>query len=210
MKVLIGLPSSDGKFHGEMMISLIHQLSGMTVDFLPVYRQRIASARNNICTKFLELDHDYLLFMDDDNPVEKGTLKKFIELDKDIVTAVIVQRGRIENACVMKYEEVDGMIRFMKYKTALVPKEVFKVDACGMGFCLIKRKVIEKMNDKFKEFYGEMVQDVSFENYNSTVNIGEDLSFCIRAKKLGFEIYADPTVWTEHIDIPKVARFGGK
>lgn len=210
-KVFIGMPSIDGKYHGIAWKSLLHNLMGVQfLDPYLVYRHRIASARSMITKAFLGTDATHLLFMDDDNSVQAGTLKRFIELDKDIVTACILQRGQKENVCIKRKVEL-GNNKFTHefYKVDELPKEPFKVDSCGMGFCLIKRAVIEAVctiktsEGSYSDPFIEIVNRTVFEGLYEIMPIGEDLSFCIKATRKGFEIWADPTAKTSHIEVPR-------
>ena len=211
VKVFIGMPSIDGKYHGLAVQTLLFNL--IEVPFLApyfVYRHRISSARNMITKAFLESDATHLLFLDDDNAVQNNTLKKFIELDKDIVTACIMQRGSKDNVCIKKKIEL-GNKKFTHdfYKVDELPKEPFRVDVCGMGFCLIKRAVLEAVcniktsEGSYSDPFIEIANRTLFEgNLYEIMPVGEDLSFCLKATRKGFEIWADPTIKTSHINIP--------
>jgi len=59
-----------------------------------------------------------------------------------------------------------------------------EVDSVGLGCCLIKRKVFEKIGSKFE--------------FNNDVG-GEDINFCKRAQDAGFLIHVDPDVQCGHI-----------
>lgn len=235
-KVLIGLPTADSKSFNMMMLSLIYQLEGFPVEFVTVERQRISSARNKICQYMLgklcrkcghplkeafstcecghynePREYTHLLFMDSDNTVSYRTLGKFIEMDKDIVSAVIKQRGEDDTVCVMKKHKLDDdNWQYVKYKASEILKpEVFEIDACGMGFCLIKKEVVEKVCSVYGNPFIELCHKRQNGDFIELTEIGEDLSFCIKAARLGFQMYADPTITTEHLDLPKKMIFTG-
>lgn len=62
-----------------------------------------------------------------------------------------------------------------------------KIGRCGMGCCLIKRKVLEDVFKEYKSAFAPMGE------------LGEDFSFCERAKALGYEIYMDWFVKCSHV-----------
>lgn len=214
MKVFIGLPSADGNYSGLMSDSLIYQLNRVEFMIYRVYRQRIASARNMLTKAFLDSDCTHLLFMDNDNSVAGGTLRKFLDHDKDIVTACILQRGSDSNVCVKKKRMItDTRFTHDFWQVEDLPGELFRVDTCGMGFCLIKRHVVEAVckiktsEGSYSDPFTEIANRSVFNDLFEFMPIGEDLSFCIKATNLGFEIWADPSVETEHIGIATTNKY---
>ena len=67
-----------------------------------------------------------------------------------------------------------------------IPEEIFEVAGCGFGCVLMSRNVL---------------WNVFCQNGNmfSPINgVGEDLSFCWRARRCGHKIYCDPTIALGH------------
>jgi GT2 family glycosyltransferase len=65
------------------------------------------------------------------------------------------------------------------------PSRVFQIHSTGMGFVMIKRKVMEKV--KFKHIH------------TKKLNIGEDIAFCVDAQKKGFKVFCDSYLWALHL-----------
>lgn len=65
--------------------------------------------------------------------------------------------------------------------------EIFEVDGIGFGCMLTKVSILEDI----LQHYGTIFTPID--------NYGEDLSFCIRAADLNYEIYCDPTIDISHI-----------
>jgi GT2 family glycosyltransferase len=64
------------------------------------------------------------------------------------------------------------------------PKGLIEIQGVGMACTLIKRKVLETVQKPY--FFPEP-------------NIGEDLSFCIRAREAGYKIYCDTNLICGHV-----------
>ena len=64
---------------------------------------------------------------------------------------------------------------------------LFEVDGCGFGAVFMKTEILQKCFDKYKTCFQPIY------------GYGEDLSFCLRVKELGYKIYADPRIDIGHI-----------
>jgi GT2 family glycosyltransferase len=67
-----------------------------------------------------------------------------------------------------------------------------QVTSCGFGFICIKNGVFEKMP---KPWFDSRIFE---KNGRLTAGIGEDSSWCIRVRELGFKIWLDPNVRVIH------------
>jgi len=70
----------------------------------------------------------------------------------------------------------------------------FKIAGCGFGFLAVKQGVFEKMPRPW--FGPESVPDG--DNGEIFILVGEDLSWCTKAIKSGFDIWCDPDVRVIH------------
>lgn len=73
----------------------------------------------------------------------------------------------------------------------VLPNELFKIGSCGMGFCLFNKKSMAG------EYPFDPIMD-------SEKRYGEDLSFCIRAKRRGLSIICNPLVNVKHLRLKPV------
>lgn len=143
--------------------------------------------RNESVKKMLGLpESQWILFLDDDNTFEPDHLLKLLKHDKDIVGSFYVKKGypcipHIYRFPAGKSEPPYENIRLMDVPAA----ELLEVDAVATGGLLIRRRVLE--NPGLKEH--------PFEFLN---HMGEDISFCYKAQKLGYKIYADTEAVMEH------------
>ena len=134
-------------------------------------------------------EYDYIMWIDSDQVFEPNDFFKLLEHDKDIVSGLYLRKPQgdtlndipIEFAC---FNE-DGK----RLYTNEVNGELRKVWSNGMGWMLIKKGVFEKID--YPWFYPV--------HTNDGVGIhGEDISFQIRAKDVGFDSYVDTSIIVGH------------
>ncbi|MHA1613851.1 MAG: glycosyltransferase family 2 protein [Candidatus Thorarchaeota archaeon] len=138
-----------------------------------------AEARNKLVEKSKA---DYLFFMDSDSLVTPQDLKQLVEDDKDIVSGVYFMRGMPYNPVIYK-TCWQGGFKFLHD----VGDGLERIDGCGMGCCLIKRHVFEKVRSPWFEF--------NMLGNGST----EDFDFCRKASQEGFQLWADWRIKIGHV-----------
>jgi len=208
MKLLIGMPSYSGLIPWETVTTLLRMEYPCLLGFVIVPRKRIDKARNEIAVNALANGYDYLLFIDDDNPVPPDTVVKLLEDDKDIVTAPVLTRkvdGQGEYLpCIYKGKEYDGVRIYSNIRT-FGEGYLHKIDACGMACTLIKRKVLETLHQKYKNDmfeFGNIKFDTPVkvgEKLYKVRTMSEDMEFCERAVDAGFEIWTDTRIRPLHL-----------
>lgn len=147
----------------------------------------IHQARNFIVEQFLKKENsDYLLFLDSDMIFEneKDFVKKLFDVGADISSALAFKKiypyePTIYRRSGEKYQSINN---YEKNKT-------IEVDGVGMACCLIKKEVFEKLKNPWYEF--KRLSNGEF--------LGEDLTFCKKAKKTGFVIKVDTSLIASHV-----------
>jgi hypothetical protein len=152
--------------------------------------------------------------VDDDNPIPEDTLEKMIEDDKDIVVAPILARNPNKdgkfNLCAFyadkqKLEDGTTLRLYRNITNFRDDGPLHKIDAAGTGCMLIKRKVLEAMNEKWKGLpfeFGDIKLDKSITVDGQAFDrrtMSEDCEFSERAIDLGFEIWLDDRIRPKHI-----------
>ncbi len=148
---------------------------------------------------FLENGEEYWLTFDADNPPTNNPLD-LVEFDCDVIScptpvwhnAVKGDRPYYFNALKIKD---DG------YTPNTECTGLQEVDAVGSGCLLIARRVMLKLRDQqpFARIW----------NKNGTVEVGGDYSFCRKAKKAGFRIWAHydyPCMHFNELELTEVIR----
>lgn len=165
---------------------------------------------------------DYVLFMDDDMVPPPDALKVLLDRKVDVVGAIctVRQDPPLPNARFMSEKT-------FQFQTADIDQPGFwHVGAIGTGFILLSKKVLDAVGEYtltqayWKKFHGMSeeraieVEKAERERHEKDNNkfwfeflkhpsgqgeMGEDMSFCFKARECGFEIYGDSTINVGHI-----------
>lgn len=205
-RVIVGIPTYSGQIPYQTVNSLLmlHKPKQTAIQFIP--RQRVDKARNAICIEAMKTKSSHVLFIDDDNPVPPNTLLQLLKWDKDIISTPILQRGGEHKLCLFRKEEKiikTKPLAMYYHLEKLNPDEngLQQIDACGMGCTLIKTKVIA---DLMKKYDGKPFEfgDISVEGQRRTMS--EDVEFCERAVKEGYQVWIDTTIRPLHLGDPQI------
>jgi len=164
---------------------------------------RIASARNQIVERFLDkCDAEWLWMLDTDHTFTPDVLERMLSF-ADPVQAPIVGAlcmsggaGGAVMPVMMRKHIVEGQVGFEKI-IDWTPGEAVEVDATGAACLLVHRGVFEAMRDA----YGEARPKATWfaEGMRDQAEFGEDVFFCLSARRLGFPIYVLTSVEAPHV-----------
>ena len=169
---------------------VVHRLMLLQVDNRYRLRFELPSHKpyennlHHIVQNFYDGDYDFWLNIDSDNPPMNNPLD-LIELDKDIVglpTPVWHYIGNPGERPIY-WNVYDYTPESDAYKEHPTKEGLQRVDAIGTGCFLIARRVFEDERMRRAPFERKLYP-------NGTVNKGNDISFCERARESGFEIWA--------------------
>jgi len=194
----------------------------------PTMRPLVASSvvhwvRNQLLATLYASDvpFDYVLFMDDDMVPPPDALNVLLSRKVDVIGAVctVRQDPPLPNARHFNEER-------KYFQTADIDRPgVWKVGAIGTGFMLISKKALDDIGEYtlsqryFRERLGMAKQFAdqremserqrASKDHNkfwfeflkdpSSGELGEDISFCLKARECGYEIYADSTIQVGHV-----------
>ncbi len=161
-------------------------LSGMPFDH----------ARNTACRKLLELDWEWLFFLDDDMIVPKDTIRRLMAHNKPIVSGLYYRRN-LPLYPVMLRDTPTGP----QWVTEYPQDKLIEVDMVGSGCMLIRKDVIAtfpKINENTPWFEWRCDR----EDLTGADRVSEDFAFCRHAKKYGgHQIFVDPTIKCLHVGL---------
>lgn len=154
----------------------------------------------NVCFQFAqEKGADYLLFVDSDIHLKtkaETAIGSMLGLGKDVVTGIYYGRLWPHMPAVYSLKENQKL-----QPIADVPTAPFLVEISGCGFMLMSKKVLDAFSGEVVAKEGQPFDFIP----KSGEPFREDVSFCIRLKKLGFELWADPSIELEHVTKVSIA-----
>ena len=204
LRVFVTVPNTGGLHKTTAFVLLRLQLDTR-------YRLRIAmptdvpleNNQHHIIKDFLAGGEDYWLSIDSDTAPIQNPLD-LVELDKDIVGLPYPIWHYTEKPgerpiywAAYDYVEEKGAYREHEPKSGLQ-----RVDAIGGGAMLIARRVFEHAEMQYGAFARTL-------NGDGTVEKGNDIAFCERARAAGFEIwshYGYPAKHTNELELTEVIR----
>jgi hypothetical protein len=201
MKLLVAVPTVDyvsAEFM-KCLCGLIKKLAsdGVDFDYEIIAGTLVYWARNRLAKRAIDNGFTHVLWLDSDMTFGPDIVDDLLFCGKDMVCGAFVSRKPPYGPCV--YTDISDpadMIKVENFGT-----EPFRVDGCGFATVLTSVELLKAVWDKF---------DTCF---RPTEKYGEDLAFCDRVKKLGREIWCEPTVRPGHIaHVPVYAGehlFGG-
>jgi hypothetical protein len=142
---------------------------------------------------------DRLLFVDSDIIFEPGHIQTLVDDDLPIVSGVyhsLFQDGRIRPV-VYEWTIDEHGLRTMTPINTWRPhgddEHLVQVEAVGAGFLMIARDVVEKFT------HAHLAPQCWFGNdIIGRTQLGEDLTFCVRATDLGIPVMVDRRVHVAH------------
>lgn len=168
----------------------------------------VAESRNGCVKMFLEHgEADWLLFVDSDMEFDPDALQRLFQ-------HADAERHPVIGGLCCGLDDRSGwfpvLYRLIETDagpmTALVRPnrpELVPVDATGAAFLLIHRSVLEAIRDRAFDAVYPWFQETSLSGYP----VGEDITFCLRARTCGYPIYVDASTEIGHAKTV-IGRYG--
>lgn len=169
IKIFIGIPSIRDyePFWSSLSLFLNNLIGKYDYQVFKVSNKTLSEARNEIVSRFLESDKDYLLFLDDDH---SGHTVKML----DSLLEPLVNNGRFVSAIKCYAKEFPYWSNLLQYNDSYFESRrcydpiydtegYIECDLVGFGMTLISREVFKRISEPY---------------FSSTNNQKEDNYFC--------------------------------
>ena len=189
MKTLIAIPCMD-YMDTRFVRSLVsmQRVGNTCVSFLT--NTLIYDARNKLAQQAIDENVDYVLWLDSDVVFNESLLIdlfKAIE-GRDFVTGVYHKRRPPYSPVIYKTIRLGiGADAYSEEYLDYPKNSIFEIDACGFGAVLMRAEMLKTVVNKDNALFSPIA------------GYGEDISFCIRARRAGYKLYCDSSIQLGHV-----------
>lgn len=158
----------------------------------------VASARNRVVDRFLATGRDWLLMADTDMAWQSDALDRLLAVADEQACPIVgglcfgTSEGRLVPTIFanVTVRGVPALCRVEQYRRG----RIVSCDATGSAFLLVHRGVFEAMQAQRFSVAFPWFQEVEANGMPQ----GEDITFCLRARELGYPVLVDTSVRTGH------------
>lgn len=218
--LMIGSPSHDGNCNLDYALGLTDLSIFLSQNQIYFEMARVVGssllphARNSLVDMFLRSRCQKLLFMDVDQGWTKEAVMHLFQSDKKIVAGVVPHKRFPIN---LNFEPLERDHKYFKDLTNKSGEEFFswvrekadskgeiEVNRSGAGFMMVDRSVFEKMKDHVEEYQAFdnnleiMHREYFWMGAKQGKYYGEDWTWCVKAKELGFPIHINANATATH------------
>ena len=189
-KILIAVPCMD-----QVPSQFAQSLASLTKVGACVIAFQMGSlvytSRNNLAVEAVKRGADYIMWFDSDMMFPANTLEVLMDDikkagDNTIMTGVYCRRVPPFSPTIFSSLDIEGEHSTWTDYTDL-PDGLFEVAGCGFGCVLAPTQVFIDVQAKFEHMFSPIG------------DVGEDLSFCWRARQCGWKIVCDPRIELGHV-----------
>lgn len=189
MKTLIAVPAMDTvptQFCSSM--ATLNKVGDCFISFN--VGSLVYTSRNKLAQTAIEQETDYIFWLDSDmvfNPdILERMMKTMQENNLDFLSGLYFRRVPPYSAVLFdKLDIADGRCEWSNFEE--IPTGLFKAGGVGFGCVLMKTDVAFDVFSKYLDMFSPLA------------NVGEDLSFCWRARQCGYDIWVDPSITLGHV-----------
>lgn len=193
-KILIAVPCMDqvpAQFANSIATLTSYGIEGVEISLRFNLGSLVYTSRNYLALMAMQDEADLIMWFDSDmvfNPDTLLRLLKDIDDGADFVTGVYYRRtSPFTPTLFSKLDINEEGVAIWDQIEEVPDKGLFEVAGCGFGCVLMKTDVAR---DVFKKF-GRLFSPIG--------EVGEDLSFCWRARECGYKLMCDPDIPLGHV-----------
>lgn len=188
MRILIAVPCMDSvPSQFAQSLATLNKVEECVVAFQ--MGSLIYNSRNYLATAAVKMEADYVLWLDSDMVFSSDVLQRlWKDRDKgDIITGVYYRRVEPYKPVLFSKLSIENDQCQWEDYSDFPEDRIFEVEGCGFGCVLTPTNVFVDVINRF----GNMFSPIG--------GVGEDLSFCWRARQCGYKIVADPSIQLGHV-----------
>jgi hypothetical protein len=202
-KLFIAIPTYDGKLSIKLAYTLAALMPlalqhGMSVKLGHVSGCSIITmARNMLVDQFLDSECTDLLFIDSDVIAQPEHILRLMAQsgDKDITAGSYPRRSKDRMFFMDLYYNENKELEF--------DGAMMRIQRVGTGFMLIRRHVLEDIANRSEKYLGQdgvgQVANVFEFTMMDGKFVGEDYTFCDKARSLGYKVWLDVEISLPHV-----------
>lgn len=192
MNIFIAVPCMDqvpAQF--AQSLSTLKKVGDCTIAFQ--CGSLVYTSRNNLAMEAIKRNADFMMWFDSDMMFAPSTMEKLVsgymkQPHNTIMTGMYFRRTPPFTPTLFKTLEIDEETKTSSWTDIdAIPNEPFEVAGCGFG-CVFAP--IQAFSDVLMD-HGRLFSPIG--------EVGEDLSFCWRARKSGWRIVCDPSIELGHV-----------
>ena len=151
----------------------------------------VFDARNMLAQEAIETGADRVLWLDSDMVFDLDLMQRLaadMDEGRDFVAGLFFKRRLPTMPCIYKQLDVADNESHTQVYADYPKDQLFEVAGSGFGAVMTSTKLLKDVADTFgKPFYPMLGL------------LGEDLSFCWRARQLGYRLYCDSRIKVGHV-----------
>lgn len=193
-KILIAVPCMDqvpAQFANSIATLTSYGIEGVEISLRFNLGSLIYHSRNQLSGMALDDKADLIMWFDSDmvfNPDTLVRMLKTIDDGADFVTGCYYRRTAPFTPTLFSSLEIDENNNAKWEEFDEIPEDkIFPVAGCGFGCVLMKTDMLREIYKKFGRLFSPIGE------------VGEDLSFCWRARECGYTLVCDPTIPLGHV-----------
>ena len=202
-KLFVAIPTYDGKLSIKLAYTLAALMPmalqhGISVKLGHVSGCSIITmARNMLVDQFLDSECTELLFIDSDVIAKPEDILRLMAQsgDKDITAGSYPRRSKDKKFFMDLYFDENNELEF--------DGAMMRIQRVGTGFMLIRRHVIEHLAKQADKYVGQdgvgMVANVFEFSMLDNKFVGEDYTFCDKARAEGYKVWLDVEISLPHV-----------
>ena len=198
-KILIAIPCMDMvAMRFAQSLTTLKKVDTCIVSFLA--GSLIYDARNKLAGYAIDIEADYVLWLDSDMVFQPDTLERMLKVldehpEVDILSGLYFRRGHPFTPVAFDKLEMNEKNECEFEDMQTVPEGLSEIAGCGFGCVLMRTECLFDIAGKYGGVW-----------FTPMGNVGEDCSFCIRAREEGYKIFIDPSIELGHMAYAPVTR----